>query len=471
MSIAKKVAHNSAIHIAGKGLSTFLGLIVVALITRYLGTEGYGNYITVITYLTFFGILADFGLVLVTTQMISEHKADEKRIINNLFTLRFFSALIFLGLAPMLVVFFPYSPLIKTGVALTALSFFFITLNQVLTGLFQKHLELKWVVLAENIGRVALLVGVIVAMTLNANLLAILVAVVAGSLLNFLTLFISARRFVRIRFTFESKIWKQIISRAWPIGISIAFNLIYLRADTLILTLVGTQSEVGIYGAAYRVLDILLMLPVLMMGVVLPILTTAWTAKNLQRFTRGIQKTFNVFIMLILPILAGAIMFATPVMVFIAGSAFAPSGPILTILLLAFTAATISTLFGHTTVAINHQKKVIWIYAVDAVLSVIGYIIFIPQYGMVGAAWVTVFSELFAAVVLAWYIIHHTKVRIQLSILTKTILASGIMFCVLWLLPSWHVLVMIAIGIIVYTLALFATGALSRSEVKQLLSR
>ena len=96
MSIAKKVAHNSAIHIAGKGLSTFLGLIVVALITRYLGTEGYGNYITVITYLTFFGILADFGLVLVTTQMISEHKADEKRIINNLFTLRFFSALIFL---------------------------------------------------------------------------------------------------------------------------------------------------------------------------------------------------------------------------------------------------------------------------------------------------------------------------------------------------------------------------------------
>ena len=113
----------------------------------------------------------------------------------------------------------------------------------------------------------------------------------------------------------------------------------------------------------------------------------------------------------------------------------------------------------------------IWIYAVDAVLSVIGYIIFIPQYGMVGAAWVTVFSELFAAIVLAWYIIHHTKVRIQLSILTKTILASGIMFCVLWLLPSWHVIVMIAIGIIVYTLALFATGALSRSEVKQLLSR
>jgi len=456
---------------SGKIISTLLGLVVVALITRHLGAEGYGNYTTVVTFLQFFGILADFGLVLVTVQMISEHQANERAIINNLFTLRFISAFLFLGLASIIVFFFPYSDLIKWGVCLTSLSFFFITLNQILTGLFQKHLSLMWVALAENIGRIILLAFTIVAVLMGAGLLPILLAVVLGSFANFLTLFFASRKFVRIKFVWDNFIIKKIITRAWPIGVSIAFNLIYLRADTLILTLVGTQTEVGIYGAAYRVLDILLMLPILIMGITLPILTHAWTSKNLARFKRAMQKIFNIFVMLFMPILLGATLFATHVMVLIAGKEFAGSGPILVILLIAFAAASISTLFGHATVAINHQKKVIWIFATDAVLALIGYIIFIPRFGMQGAAWVTVFSEVYAAVFLGWYIIHHTKISIKLNTALKIIFASLIMLGVLWLLPDWHVIVMIMIGMLVYGLVLMLFGVLSKKFLKEMLTK
>jgi len=148
-----KIGRNALYQIVGKSVSTLLGLIAVALMTRYLGKEGFGNYTTIIAYLQFFGILVDLGLTIVTVQMIAERPAETNKIVSNIMTLRLVSAVIFLGLAPLIIWFFPYASLIKIGVAITTLSFFFITLNQILIGVFQKELRTDKVALAEVIGR------------------------------------------------------------------------------------------------------------------------------------------------------------------------------------------------------------------------------------------------------------------------------------------------------------------------------
>ena len=62
MSITKKLAYNTIIQFAGKILTTILGIVIIALMTRYLGKEGFGQYITVVAFLSFFGIIVDFGL-------------------------------------------------------------------------------------------------------------------------------------------------------------------------------------------------------------------------------------------------------------------------------------------------------------------------------------------------------------------------------------------------------------------------
>ena len=109
MSLTKKVAHNTIIQIAGKMISTILGLLALAFITRYLGRSGFGEYTTVITFLTFFAGIADLGLTLVTVQMISAKIIDEAKILNNLFGFRLVSIIAILILAPLTVCFFPYS--------------------------------------------------------------------------------------------------------------------------------------------------------------------------------------------------------------------------------------------------------------------------------------------------------------------------------------------------------------------------
>jgi hypothetical protein len=54
--------------------------------TRELGQNGFGEYTTVITFLSFFAIIADLGLTLVTSQMINgKNKEEESVILGNLF--------------------------------------------------------------------------------------------------------------------------------------------------------------------------------------------------------------------------------------------------------------------------------------------------------------------------------------------------------------------------------------------------
>ena len=59
MSTARAIAQNTAIQISGKAVSTLLGLAAIAMMTRYLGVEKFGWYITAIGFLQFVGIFSD----------------------------------------------------------------------------------------------------------------------------------------------------------------------------------------------------------------------------------------------------------------------------------------------------------------------------------------------------------------------------------------------------------------------------
>lgn len=45
----------------------------------------------------------------------------------------------------------------------------------------------------------------------------------------------------------------------------------YLKTDTLILSLIKSPEEVGLYGAAYRIIDVPTTLPYMFAGIILPI--------------------------------------------------------------------------------------------------------------------------------------------------------------------------------------------------------
>lgn len=465
MSLTRKIAWNTIVQTAGKIIGVFLGILTIAVMTRYLGQEGFGEYTTIIAFLQFSSVIADLGLYLVLTNEISRPNINLNHLLNNFFTLRLFSALFFLIFVSSIIWLFPYPPLIKYGVMINSLSIFFILLNQILISLFQKELRMDKMAIAEIIGKAIFLILTLGAVFLKMNLLAILWASVLGSLANFLIVYLSSRKYIRLTLGFDLNFWLKIIKKSWPVALSSLFVLLYFKADTIILSLLRSQSEVGIYGAAYKILEVLTTFPALFMGIVSPILAQTWSEKNFPRFQRIFQKSFDFLISITWPMIFGTIILAKPIMILIAGKDFAAAGPILQILIIAAGIIFLSHLAGYSVVAIEKQKTMVKFYVVGALSAFGAYLIFIPLYSYWGAAIITLLVELFIFLAALKIVLENTRLNLSFKIFGKSFLASLVMALPIYLLAGKNLFFLIALGGLIYFSVLYLLKGISKEII------
>lgn len=473
MSLDRSIARNTIVQIVGRLISTGAGLVVLAIMTRSLRTEGFGKYATVIGFLQFIATVIDFGLTLTANRMLgaSSSKEEDARIVGNIMAVRVITAIACLGIAPVIAFAgLPYPRDVNVGIAVVTFSFFAIALSQTLVPVFQKYLAMHKAMIADLAGRVVLIGGIIIAAAVNASLFTFMVMIVAGSVTTFLVSNSLVRRIVPYHLAYDKKVWHEIFKTTWPIGLSIMFNLIYLRTDTLILSLYKSHdlSEVGFYSAAYRVLDILTGIATAFMGIMLPQLTAAWTTSNKELFGQLFQKSFNAFMMLALPTAAVGLFLGKPLLAFIAGSEYARSGTILSILIIAMSAVYFSTLYGHVIVVFGLQRRMIKGYAAAAVLGLSAYLITIPRYGVWGAAASTVGTEIFILIVTAYMASRYGHLTINWRFTRRAILAALSMCLAFVTLHSFPVVIPLLVGSVLYGAGLIATKAISKKFLMDL---
>lgn len=474
MSLTRKIAHNTLIQIAGKAFGLFFSVLTLGLITRYLGPELFGYYTTIFAFLQIFGILIDFGLQMSTVQLISDPREDEGRMLSNIFTLRLISALIFF-LAPLAAIFFPYPPVVKTGIVITSFSYFFTTISTVLVGIFQKQLAMWRVALADFINKFFLCIVVFVAVYFEKSILWILGFTAASNALYFFLVYFSAKKLTRIHLLFEKEKWLLIMRRSWPIALSIALNLIYFKADTIILSLSRSQNEVGLYGAPYKILEVLINLSYLFLALLLPLMTAAYAEKNLERFKNIVQRGFDAMVILGVPLVLGTALLGEKIMGLIAGEEFIESGSILRVIILATATIFLASVFGYAIVAINKQKQMIPFYLVNAVVSLALYIVFIPKYGYWAAAWVTVLSEAWI-LVSAFYVLKKNAGFIPDTSIASKAFMSAVCMCIPILVSmrfGWlneaSTIPVVFISALVYGLALYAFRGISKDTLREII--
>ena len=468
MSLAKQIAKNTVYQVIGKGLGTVLGLVTVGLMTRYLGTVGFGYYTTIIAFAQFFGVLVDFGLQMVASQLLAHPESDEQHIFGNIFAWRLISSAIFLAIGVGAAWLSPYPLIIKEGISLVVFSFFFTSLQSVFVSLFQKHLNMAETAVAEIIGRIVLLAGVVAAAYYNWGLMWIILAFSAANFGNFIYLYFKSRQYVQPRLYFDRLMWTKIWHLAWPLAITIGLSLVYFRADTLVMAGFRPQSEVGIYGATYKVLEVLIQFPFLFLGLMLPIFVK-FLALDKRVFAGVFQKSFDFLSILIIPMIFAILVLGVKIMVLVAGPEFALSGELLKILIFAAAMIYWSTLFGYGIVALGLQKKMIGFYIFDAVVSIILYLIFIPIYSYWAAAILTVFTELVIAASSYYVFRKNTEFRLNFKVAGKSLLASAIMMAVLFLLAAQNLLILVVIGLIIYFAVLFMLRGVSKEMMREMI--
>ena len=88
---------------------------------------------------------------------------------------------------------------------------------------------------------------------------------------------------------------------------------------------------------------------------------------------------------------------------------------------------------------------------------------------MYGAAWMSVFSELYVGVLLFFTIKKYVQDPLHKKTAGKILVSVLFMGLTIHLLPEWHVLLLILIGGCSYSASLFFTKAISPKFIKEVL--
>lgn len=396
MVIARKIAYNVAISSVSKVFSTVLALVSIGFITRYLGKEGFGNYATVLAFLSFFASLADLGLYHISTREISRLGANQEKIIGNIFSLRLISSTAVFIISPLVVLFFDYPPEVKKGIIIVAASFIFSSGYQILNGVFQKNLATDRIAAGELIGKIIQVATVIIAVKLDWGFDWIVASLLLNMAASFFIILVLSRKYTHFYPRFDVSYWKSFLRESMPIGAGALVVFAYFKMDTILLSIMKTSAEVGVYNVAYKILENITFFPAMIMGLIFPIMSGS-IFDNEKKFRHISNKVFKLFVILVVPIVIGTLFLANEIVTLIGGGQFYESAPVLRVLIFALAAIFFGAFFNNILIAGNKQKKLFWIWSTGAVFNIALNLLFIPKFSYIAAACISVATELLVA--------------------------------------------------------------------------
>lgn len=463
----RSVSYNMGVALLARAIVSGIGFFIVGILTRTLGPDGFGDYSAVFAYLYMFGVAADMGLYTVVVREISREGADEQGIASRIFTLRFLLAVGIVATGVAIAFMLPYARSVQIGIAVAALSTVFSSLVQVLMGIFQKQLKLYLVSIADVIMRaVQITIIVFLVATGHSSLQLLIATSTIAETVHFGFVWWFARRLTPIKFSIDTAYWKQTIQTALPIAASLVFVLLYFKFDTVQLSLMKPSYDVGVYSVAYKVLELIIFIPAMYLGLIMPMLSR-YAMAHREKFRMTYQKAFDVISILAAPALVYCFVLSGGIIRLISGTEFPESVAALRILSGAIFLIFYGNLGGNALVALNLQRLGMWIYCGGAVFNVVVNFILIPRYSYFATSWTTVITELCITAAMFLVIYKKTAIAPRIAVLWKTLFAAAVMGIIIWLLSA-HFFVATAAAL-AYFIILYLIGGITRSDIRALM--
>lgn len=467
----QSILTNTVIASSGRVVNVVLGVFVLSLVSRFLGVSTYGSYVLLLSYGAMLQIAADLGLYLTLTRTISQHPSRENYYVSHIASLRLVLLLTIFGLGWLVTLVTPSLRDLVSIYPIVALGFIAQSLSQLMMGIYQKYSTVWRATAGDLAGRLVQVTGIVLVGATGATL---------ASMTTLFTLGLVATTYfhrrllpptIQIRPTFSRPVWQKILTTSWPLGAVLVFNVIYFRIDTVILSLFQPAHQVGLYGLAYRLVESSLFIPAMFGGLLLPHLSSAWHKQRLDVFRRYFEQGATLTIWAAVFIVLTLVLFARPIVVLIAGTAFVDAATLLQILSLALGVMFLGNLAGFSLVACQRHKTLLVIAASLAGINVMLNLIFIPLYGAPAAALTTLLTEVIAALSASFVIWRLARVSLSLAYLTRLSLVALVTALIYTIVPSsWPVLIIITIGGATYFIASIITRLITRQNLDLLLT-
>ena len=401
MNTPLRLTYSTAFQILGRGATAFSTALVTFLVTRSLGVNGFGNFTAILSYITLFFVFTDFGINAIFVREVSNEKSKQKDYYKNLLGLRLIGILFTAFIAIGILAFSDHSGVVKLGIILglgilVAQSFAVSAL-----AVFQAKIRYDQALISDVFGAVANLMFVYIATKNFSSVLAVIIALVFGNFVRALVaLYLAKFQIGVFAFAFNINFWRKLIFAALPIGLIMVFSQFNAQIDKQIVLLatykpslgLTGETSAGIYGLAYKIFELAIVLPTYILNVGYPLMIRK-KDQGLAVLLKFAKKLAIVLVALGgLGLVCGLVL--APVLVSIlGGSSFSDSILTTRILFLGFPLFFITPLTLWLGVVLNKNKELLFIYGFAAAFNLVANLVFVPEIGYNAAAVITVTTE------------------------------------------------------------------------------
>lgn len=399
----KDVLQKSSISFILQIFGAVLTYIFHILIARFLGASEYGIYVYIMSWILLLSTPASLGMQTATLRFIPEYKAKKNwkllygfiRTSTN-FTLS--TGIIFALIINLLLIILGenHNSNFYTSFLIATLLIPLMVIANLQSARFKAIGNIILAFIPHQILQPAFLIAFIyflhsIEFKLNSKLIFLLYNIIILFLIFTKYYFLRKKiyiNFKKIKIQYDIYQWLKI---SLPLLLIAGFQIVLNRSDTIMVGIFIGTKEAGIYNVAARTANILGFILVAVSSVVVPMFSQLYTKEKIKELQILVSKSSHIIFW---PSLISAILIIifSKYIFLLFGREFVVAQCSLYILLIgqiinAF-AGSVGALLNMT----GNQNYSAGIYGLSAIINIILNVIFIPKYGIIGAAIATMFT-------------------------------------------------------------------------------
>lgn len=465
-------------HVAGVGIANLIiaiqGILLIPIITKYLGAHDYGIWIQLMLIVALLVPLSMLGLNAAVVRFLAGEK-DKQKIVEAFFSSTFIVALLSLILAIVIfllsdhVSFYLFkdsslSNLIKiTGAILVIQS-----LNLMGLSLFRTFRRIKAysiLTVFQSIGELLLLAYIVFSgYDLLIMLLGVLIIRTAFTLIIF-SIIVSNIGFTLPHF-YNTRTY---LSYCLPLMVVFSFAFIISSSDRFIIGFLLGPASVGVYSVSYSISSIISLMWFPIAFVMFPTITKLWEEKDIEGVKSYFKLVFKFFSILAIPIIFGLSILSKQIILLLSTPEFVPSYNLIPIIGAGYFFYICIVYLGEYILSLLKKTKVTGLLYTFFGFFNLGFtFLFVSQIGILGAAIATFLTYFFLAISLLYISFKYVFIDLDLFSIMKSIVAAIIMSVFIWMynpISVMAVFLSILFGAIVYFVLLLLLNTFNKDEI------
>ncbi len=461
-----KVALSTTSQSVGSLLIAIGGVAVVRITTHRLGPRDYGTFALIITYVTLFTMVADLGITAMTSIELGKQKTDRSSVLSSALSFRIAMALLLIPLIQgSALILYPHeTALFRVALAVMSFDVLFATLQVTLATAFIARVRGDRIAVLNVINRALYVFGIVVVAIKRGTYFDYICAYVGADLISALMYAVAVKRSILLRWSANLGQWWQMARVALPLGAIQIIGSIYLSVASVMVSLICTREELGLYSLAFNAVVVVLTVPIFLMQALIPSLVEA-TKEDAQRLVSG--ACYLAYCIGALLALCGVVLRQDAVLA-LGGPKFILAATPFAILFLTVPLTSLQTVFGYASISLDQYRPLLRLGICALALNVAVNAILIPKFGPSGAATALVISE--SVSVVATYLMFRRLTAISTDLLRlwrPTVAALAVLPLMIFRHSLWATLnpiVGVCVGgalvVAVYLVFLTAVGGL-----------